>query len=226
MFNFKMKLFTFCTLTAFLFSMPDKILAQRAVVGVRLMPTFSKLDVNNSSGGVIKGEVTLGYGVGTFLGFSFSRFIGIQAEIIYSSLSQKYKEMDVERNIRLKYLNIPLMLSLNTGKNKFVNLNVVAGPQVGISVGNRLVIADGGTPGSTDGVLSVKRGDLGFAYGAGVDFALNPAKNIRLGLGYRGVVGLIDISDDSRTDANNSYYLLDKSHIKTNAVYAGVSFIF
>lgn len=68
--------------------------------------------------------------------------------------------------------------------------------------------------------------DLGFAYGAGIDFAVNEARTARLSLGYRGVFGLFDISDDNRSLTTDSYYVLARTHIKTNAIYVGMSILF
>ena len=199
--------------------------AQKGEFGVRFMPTISSLDVQSSSGGQISGDATVGFGAGIFLGFNFSDNFGLQGEAIYSTLNQKYTEDDVEKEIKLEYINIPLLLSFNTGKLKPVNFNVVAGPQIGISVGSELFTSDGGDP-DNEAVLSVKKGDLGFAYGAGFDFGLNTAKTFRLGIGFRGVYGLIDISDNSNNNSTNSYYVLDKALIKTYSVYLGASFLF
>lgn len=200
--------------------------AQKAEFGLRFMPTVSSFDVQSSSGGKIKGEATLGFGFGALLGFNFNKHIGIQGELIYSSLAQKYNERELERRVNLKYVNIPLLLTLNTGKNNPVNFNIVAGPQIGIRVGSSLVTSgDNGTD-EPDAILATKKGDVGFAYGAGLDFGLNTARTIRLGIGYRGVLGLFDISDNSNTITTDSYYLLDRSHIKTNAAYVGLSLLF
>jgi len=204
---------------------PQILNAQKGEFGVRFMPTISSLDVQSSSGGQISGDATVGFGAGIFLGFNFSDNFGLQGEAIYSTLNQKYTEDDVEKEIKVEYINIPLLLSFNTGKLKPVNFNVVAGPQIGISVGSELFTSDGGDP-DNEAVLSVKKGDLGFAYGAGFDFGLNAARTFRLGLGFRGVYGLIDISDNSNNNSTNSYYVLDKAHIKTYSAYLGVSFLF
>lgn len=195
--------------------------AQKGEFGVRFMPTVSNLEVQTSSGGQISTDGTLGFGAGIFLGFNFTDHVGVQGEAIYSTLNQKYKEDDVEKEIKLEYINVPLLFSYNTGKLNPVNFNVVLGPQIGISVGSEL-------GGSTDenAVLSVKKGDLGFAYGAGFDFGLNAAKTFRLGIGFRGVYGLVDISDNSNNLESGSYYVLDKAHVKTYSAYLGVSFLF
>ena len=199
-------------------------------LGFRFMPTFSSLKISTSTGGTTTGEVTLGYGVGGFLAFNFTDHVGVQGEVIYNSISQKFVESNVEHKIKLQYVNIPLLLSLNTGKSKPVNLNISAGPQIGISVGSSIATSQS-ISGDTltivaDPVFAVKRGDLGFAYGAGIDFGLNPAQTFRVGIGYRGVLGLLDISDQSRSVTTNSYYILDRTRIRTNAVYMGVSIMF
>lgn len=155
---------------------PQRMAGQNGEVGVRLMPTFSKFDARNSTGGTLKGQVTLGWGFGAFVGFNFNEHIGVQIEGIYTTLAQKYVENNQENKVRLNYFNIPLLLSLNTGKSKSVNLNVVAGPQIGFSSGSKIETTGSNDSLSTVAVLSVKKGDLGFAYGAGLDFGINPEK--------------------------------------------------
>lgn len=53
----------------------------------RFMPIFSSFEMKTSSGDTVKGEVTLGYGVGGLLAINFSNHVGIQGEVIYNSLS-------------------------------------------------------------------------------------------------------------------------------------------
>jgi opacity protein-like surface antigen len=200
--------------------------AQKAEIGFRFMPTFSSFDMENTTGGTVKGKVTLGYGAGAFLGFNLTENVGIQGEVIYSSISQKYKEVDVEYKVNLRYVNIPLMLSLNTGKTQTVNANLVAGLQVGVSVGSSVTTSGIHTTNYPEPLLIIKKGDLGFAYGAGVDFGLTPSKTFRLGIGFRGVYGLLDISDNSSNTTTDSFYILDKTHVKTYSGYIGISWIF
>jgi opacity protein-like surface antigen len=201
-----------------------KTQAQKGEFGIRFMPTFSSFDLRNSSGNTIKGEVTLGYGGGIFLGFNFDEHFGIQSELLYTSISQKHKELEVEQKVTLRYVNIPLLFSLNTGKSKVVNLNAVVGPQLGISAGSNTSYSNNsnGTTTAT-AVLAVKKSDIGFAYGAGVDFALNEAHNFRLGLGFRGVYGLFDISDNSKSITTDSYYILDRTKVVSYSGYLSLS---
>ncbi len=213
-------------ITALLLVISIKSNAQKVEFGLRYMPTYSSLNLNTSSGGTVKGEVTLGYGVGAFLGFNITDHMGIQGEIIYSSLTQKYTDNNDERKINLKYINIPLLMSLNTGKTNAVNLNLVAGPQLGISVGSSMnsSSSDGNT--TATAVLALKKSDIGLAYGFGLDFGINNPRTMRLGLGYRGVIGLFDISDNNSSLSKDYYYVLDRTRINTKSLYIGLSFLF
>lgn len=197
--------------------------AQKLEAGLRIMPGISTFNVSSSSGSTIKGKATLGIGFGGIVGYSFGTHIAFQGEIIYSAISQKFKEQETEREISLSYLNIPLLVSLNTGKTKPVNLNFVAGPQIGINV--RSSIHTSGDNNSTQALLAVKKSDFGIAYGIGLDFALNASHTVRLGFGYRGVTGLVDISDNTENDVTNSYFILRSTKIKTHSAYIGISIL-
>jgi opacity protein-like surface antigen len=205
-------------------SQPASSSTSSGIFGIRFMPVFSTFNFHNADNGTVNGEVVMGYGFGAVLGVNFSNNVGLQGEIIYNYLSQKYRDMDLEKTVHLSYINVPLLLSLNTGVDKPVNLNVVFGPQIGLNVGSSVNTSGGNGVDTLNGVFAVKKGDLGFAFGAGLDFALGSAT--RLSLGYRGVVGLIDISDKSQSITTDQYYILDRAHINTNAGYIGLTFLF
>lgn len=196
---------------------------RRGEFGLRFMPTFSSFTMSTSSGGTVKSEVTLGYGGGIMLGYNITKHIGVQAEIIYNSLSQKYKDQDIPKEINVKYVNIPLLLSLNTGVGNVVNFRAVVGPQLGFNIGSSVKSTGGDT---LITVLTTKKSDLGIAYGAGIGITLNDTRSIRLDLGFRGVYGLIDISDDNNSNTTNSNYVLDRAKIRTNSAYIGITFLF
>lgn len=97
--NSKFRFSIYSSVTALLLSITLKANAQKAEFGLRFMPTISKFEMKSSSGGTIKGQATLGYGIGALLGYNFSNHFGIQREVIYSIVTQKYKEQDVEHKI-------------------------------------------------------------------------------------------------------------------------------
>lgn len=198
--------------------------AQKAAFGVRVMPTFSNFNLKTNSGGTIKGEVNLGFGAGILLGVNFNQNVSINGELMYSTYSQRYTEKNLERKITLRYINIPIMLSLNTGITKPVNLNITGGPQIGISAGSTFT-TKGGDGTDTYNAVVIRKGDIGFAYGGGLDIALNVPKTTRFAIGFRGVLGLIDISADNKNQINNNYYVFDRVQLKTYSIYFGFTFL-
>lgn len=198
----------------------------RVEFGFRFMPTISAFNMQTSSGGTIKGEATLGYGFGAALGFNFTKHVGMHTEVIYNSLSQKYKDQDLDREFNVRYINIPLLISFNTGKSNPVNLSIVAGPQLGLNIGSSIRGSGGSNSDTLTAVLTTKKGDFGFAYGAALEFALNETRTIRMDIGFRGVYGFANISDTKPTTTNDSYYILDRATVRTNAGYLGFTFLF
>jgi hypothetical protein len=198
----------------------------RIEIGVRVMPVFNSFRMQTYAGTEVRGVGILGYGIGALLGYNFNRHLEMQAEVIYSSVSRKYSEGDVDRMVNLRYVSVPFLLSLNSGKFSAVNLNIVAGPQLGIMVGNTVYTSGNVTPETPVAVLTVRKSDIGLAYGAGLDFKLNHAGTFRVGAGFRGVYGLLNISKTSQTKQDPEYYVLENAHVQTYSVYGGFSFIF
>jgi hypothetical protein len=198
----------------------------RVEIGFRLMPTFSRFNMTTSSGGNIRGDATFGMGIGGLIAFNFNKHAGIQSEIIYNNLNQKYKDQDLDRQIRVRYVNIPLLLSLNTGNANRVNLNAVFGPQLGINIGSSIHTSGSQTSDTVTAVFAAKSGDFGVAYGGGLSVSLNPTHTIRLDLGFRGVFGFINVNNTHEAPPPNTEYILDRAVISTKAGYAGLSFLF
>jgi hypothetical protein len=192
------------------------------IFGVRFMPTLTSLNYSENQG-VVETSFIVGYGAGVLLGTNFNDNVGLQGEIMYSQLAQKYKTGgDIERKVKLNYINVPLLLSLNTGIHNPVNLNFVIGPQLGLNTGSSVEINNSTEADTVHAVLAVKRGDIGFAYGVGVDFG----SEVKFSIGFRGVYGLIDISDRSRNITTSEFYILDRAHVRTYSGYVGLSFLF
>jgi opacity protein-like surface antigen len=195
-------------------------------IGGRVLATASYFRVQNAQGDELTATTDVTYGGGGLLGANFGRNVGMQLEVLYSPLSQKYSDQGISRTVHVTYLNIPLLLMLNTDVTKPVNLNICGGPQLGINTGSKVETnhVEGTDETQVDAVLKVKTSDVGLAFGAGLDF--NIANAITLNVGYRGVYGLLDISDKSATTTTNQYYILDRSHVQTHSAYAGLNILF
>jgi hypothetical protein len=192
--------------------------------GFRFMPTISRFDMMTSDGNTVEGKGTLGLGFGTMLAVNFNEHAAIQGEIIYTSLNQKYTDNGMEHNIKVNYINIPLLFSLNTNKTRPVNLGIALGPQMGWNVGSSIETSGGDGQDTVQAVIALKSGDFGFAYGATLGFQLNTARTIRLDLGFRGVFGFKDISQKSEDP--KTYNAFDHNTIRTNAGIIGFTFEF
>lgn len=203
----------------------DEPIFRSGELGIRFMPSFSKFDIRNSKGDIIESDVVMNYGYGGLIALT-GKHVGVQLEAIYNSSSQKYKDKEMERRIDLNYVNIPLLLTLNTDKSKVVNLSAAIGPQLGINVGSRLETTGTNNTDTLHAELAVRSNDFGFAYGAGLEIALNKPRSVRVNFGFRGVYGLIDISENSKTKANDTYLIIDRTNIETYSGYVGLSFMF
>jgi len=197
---------------------------RRVEFGFRYMPTFTSIDFQTYNDNVIQGSASINHGFGIMLGFNLNKHLGIQAEVDYYQVSQSYRDVDLSNEVNIRYLNVPVLLSLNTNKEKRINLNVVAGPQFGINAGATIKSSGPQNPENLQAVVALKKGDIGFAYGAGLEFAINNNHTLRLDLGYRGFYGLVDINAD-KTDVN-TYNVIAKASRKSNAAYAGLTFLF
>ncbi len=202
----------------------DDVELRHVEFGVRYMPTFSSIDFNTSDGGVVEGSFTMSHGFGVMAGINLTKNIGVQAEVNYYQINQKYADGNLNRDLTINYFNIPVLLSLNTNKAAPVNLNLVAGPQFGINAGSKFETSGNGNTDSTTAVVALRKGDVGLAYGAGLEFALNKNHNVRLDLGFRGFYGLVNM--DSSTDGQGTYNVIVSASRKTYGGYAGITWMF
>lgn len=195
------------------------------VIGARVYGTGTSLDLQKGDDGSAEVNFVFGYGVGGYIGYNFTKNFGLQLEGIYSSLAQKYTYQGNVKKIELSYINFPLLAVIGSDVSKPVSFNVAFGPQIGINVGSKIKSESNGEgTDSLTAVLAVKTGDFGVAYGAGLNFALTPT--VHLGVGFRGVYGLVDISDKNNNSTTNDYYILDRAHVKTYSGYLGLGFMF
>lgn len=197
-------------------------------LGIRYMPTFATLRLRDAGGDAVQGEVAMSHGWGIMGAVNFNHHVGIQAEVNYHQINQQFKDRGLDRQVNVSYLNIPVMLSLNTDKAAPVNLNFVVGPQFGLNVGAEI---DGDSNGNADearATVGAKSGDVGAAYGVGLEFMLNSNRTLRLDVGFRGYYGLVDMSANEveSPGPNETYNVLLKASRKTYSGYLGLTWLF
>lgn len=224
-----MKKFAIIALAVAGLSLNGKLNAQSSqgfYAGINFMPTVSQFNVQTIDNGTAKAKMVLGYGFGLNSGYNFNEHVALQLEAIYSTLSQKYTDRNLERTIDLSYVHFPLTFRYNTDITRPVNFHVNLGPQVGINVGSKIRGEDGRGTDTVEAILAVKPADVGVAYGAGFNFGLGPNANPKINLGFRGVHGILDISENSQTQTTDQYYILDRSRVRTYAGVIGLTYLF
>jgi hypothetical protein len=181
----------------------------------------------------------MGYTASFNLGYNFSENLGMMSEVQYSLQGQKYEGKqsfegnvyDVERNIDLRYLNIPLLFKFSSG-TKMMRFRFYVGPQVGIlldatqdykrngsKAGTTAMDNDGETfiTDANDIKERIEKYDFGFVGDVGAD--LHVTKDIYLTAGLRGNYGFRDIN-------KRQYRIedLDGEYMPSHNVWGGLYF--
>jgi hypothetical protein len=194
-------------------------------IGGFAQATFTDIKVDGEYGEVST-SYAAGYGAGGFIGYFCSPHVEIRMEALYSSLAQELKIRESNHRLELSYINFPVLVGFHTGYDRPVNLNVMFGPQIGINTGTSLERSGGEGSDTIQATIKIKPADIGLAYGAGLDFGFGKEKLVHFNVGFRGVDGIVDISDESNNSATNTNYILGQTKLITYSGYAGLSFKF
>jgi hypothetical protein len=199
---------------------------RKTELGIRYYPTFSSLALRTYGGETVQGTLSMSHGWGIMLAHNFNRHVGLQVEVDYNQISQKYRDRNLDRRVDISYLNIPVLLSLNTDKSHWVNWNFVAGPQFAVNLGSKVTTSGSNNTDTLHAVVAVKPGDVGLAYGTGLEFMLNKHHTVRLDLGFRGFYGFVDMRADQTSNSPDTYNIIVKASRKQYAGYLGLTFLF
>lgn len=184
--------------TAVFFGLAMPARAQR--IGMIAGGTFSQLRGLDN--------VTAKNRTGTMFGASLTLPIGgstaFQPELLFVNKGSELKIGDVgKKDIRIDYLEIPLLLRFDHNPGSAVGPHLYLGPSMGYKVGfnvgcNVSTILSGGTPASSacaDQTFKPKSFDWGAIAGVGVDLNVG---GLGVTAGARYGIGLADISHDNR----------------------------
>jgi hypothetical protein len=152
-------------------------------LGVKGGTNIMKID-----GKSFRDEFRYGYHLGAFVEIGLGGKLGIQPEVLFNQVSsrvdsnfrniyQNAVDFGSYRDVKLKYLSIPLILNYKLGNV----LSLQAGPQFG-------VLMSGGNTLLESGKEAFRSGDLSMLGGAQINIS-------KLRLSGRYVVGLNNISD-------------------------------
>ena len=152
------------------------------------------------------------FGFGGVLDYGLGEYIALHLEPMYLQKGTEAKEEGVDVEVKLAYLEVPLMLkyAFGTGDTKPY---VMAGPTIGFNLSAKVKVSAGGVSDEEDVKDETKSVDFGLGFGAGVSL---PIGNNSIFVEARYALGLTDINDDSA----------DPTDIKTKGIqiFAGITF--
>lgn len=156
--------------------------AQSLIPGIKGGLTVA--DVSNSNG-----DSRISGHAGLFLHHTINSRWCFQPEILYSGMGQRYETGGEDLTLALSYIQVPLMIQYYPVKQLYLE----AGPQLGILTSAK-VKGDNDFKAEVDD--DYRKADFGLNLGIGV------AATPRFGFYGRYLLGLTDISDNSRTHYN------------------------
>jgi len=178
---------------------------------------------------------TMGGGGNVNIGYDFNNHLGLKLEVGWAKLGQKYSDTYYDtlytRNIKLNYLQIPLLFKFRSGGD-VAKFYIMAGPQLNMLLSASQEYLKGGVRyDSIKGwILPVKIGeetitdrfnkiDIMGRIDLGVDIVLSP--NLFLNMGITMAYGFTDINAAAyRNPVNNPTYTYNASH----NLYGGFNF--
>lgn len=173
--------------------------AQKTRFGVK-----GGLNISTVVGGDVEDTKSLvGFHVGGFAEIHVVQRFFIQPELLYSAQGTKLDGgpfSDV--NIKLNYLNIPVLAKYYIVDNKF---SVEAGPQLGVLLSAKAE--------SNDIKDLTRSTDIGFNLGAGYNFTDN------LSVGLRYTIGLSPLSDKDIDNTDDYYDSAKNSNLQLSLAY-------
>ncbi len=143
------------------------------------------VNVSNYTGGNISSDALLGFHVGGIFNFMLGKAFSIQPEVLFSSQGAKYTSSGNKNNLKVSYINVPVMAKLNFG-----NVYLEAGPQVGFKAGEN---ANNGNQ-----TINNFAKNLDLSIGAGIGYHGRSG----LGIGARYMAGISKVGNFQTSTAN------------------------
>ena len=143
------------------------------------------VNVSNYTGGNISSDALLGFHVGGIFNFMLGKAFSIQPEVLFSSQGAKYTSAGNKNNLKVSYINVPVMAKLNFG-----NVYLEAGPQVGFKAGEN---ANNGNQ-----TINNFAKNLDLSIGAGIGYHGRSG----LGIGARYMAGISKVGNFQTSTAN------------------------
>ena len=194
--DFKMKRI-FCLTYAIIVLVSTSGLAQSINTGVKVGLNSATIGGSDASG-----QSITSFNAGIFATFDVAGLLALQPELLYTMKGYKasYPVPDVIGPIpfgsgnltaKISYLEIPVLLKLNTSSLGIIRPNIFAGPEVAFKLSSK---ATSGSPSSTQDLQNINSTDFGIIFGAGLNINL-PITTIMVDIRYD--IGMRDLNSSA-----------------------------
>jgi hypothetical protein len=171
--------------------LPSRAFAQEPLwFGVKGGLNLASADVT-AIGFSISPDSRPGVVVGAFVGYDFHPNFGMQVEGLYTQKGAKVNEFGLDLDVRLDYIEIPMLARANVRAAEATMIHFTAGPAFAFTLSQTLDLEDLIGFGFDD--LETKGWDAGIAFGGGVTF-----RNLVFDARY--TFGLVNINDERVED--------------------------
>jgi hypothetical protein len=159
-----------------------------------------KVGINDATtgGADASSQSITSFNAGMFATFNVAGLLALQPELLYTMKGYKasYPVMDEVGPIpfgsgnvtaKISYLEIPVLLKLNTSSLSIIRLNIFAGPEVAFKLSSK---ATSGSPSSEQDLQNINSTDFGIIVGAGININLpitTLMADIRYDIGMRAL---------------------------------------
>lgn len=139
----------------------------------------------SASGFNVSPDSRPGVVVGAFMGADFHEYFGMQVEGLYVQKGATLNQFGLDLDLRLDYIEIPILARANIRLNEDTRFHVLAGPAFAFTVDKSFDIEDLGFGFDT---VEMRSWDAGIAVGGAVTFR-------RLVVDARYTFGLVNVND-------------------------------
>ena len=159
--------------------------------GIKAGPSFFKLHGEMYDDDGFKTKTA--YHAGIYYRVPFNQTFRFQAEILYSAEGVKFENEDLKVNVKMNYLNIPLMLQIANRSGLYGE----TGPQIGFLMSAKADYEEDGEKITVDG-KDASNG-MAFSWGFGAGYMKD-----KFGIGVRYNLGLSKIPKDEEDGDDKS----------------------
>ena len=187
----------FCLACTIIFLVSSSSFGQSINTGVKVGLNSATIGGSDASG-----QSITSFNAGIFATFNVAGLLALQPELLYTLKGYKmdYPVATIQEPIpfgsgnvtgKISYLEIPVLLKLNTSSFSIIRPNIFAGPEVAFKLSSK---ATSGSPSSEQDLQNINATDFGIIVGAGININL-PVTTIMVDIRYD--IGIRDLNSYS-----------------------------